>query len=289
MGNRYTCKQSFEEWCLENNRQDLLDRWDYSKNELPPSQMPFGTKRRAYFKCPNGIHGSESKSLAMITDKPNHMVECHECGGKNRREDLSGRKFGELDVLSFDEKKSRESGLSYWMCRCSCGNIISALASKLKSGNKRTCGGKTSHLSRTDFDFTSDDPAEIKRLRRSGLYQQYRNTVIEKDHGRCIVCGDIQNIEVHHLYPFATHISDRFDVNNGVCVCAKHHSNTIKGSFHNIYGMRGNTPEQFEHYVNMKRQELGIKEPFDVYAYMNPYDADDMEIDDSMLDFEFFE
>ena len=58
-------------------------------------------------------------------------------------------------------------------------------------------------------------------------------------------------------------------------------------SFHNIYGMRGNTPEQFEYYVNEKRQELGIKEPFDVYKYMNPYDADDMEIDDSMLDLEY--
>ena len=34
----------------------------------------------------------------------------------------------------------------------------------------------------------------------------------------------------------------------------------------------------------MKRQELGINEYFDVYEYMNPYDADDMEIDDSMLD-----
>ena len=51
-----------------------------------------------------------------------------------------------------------------------------------------------------------------------------------------------------------------------------------------MYGMVGNTPEQFETYVNMKRAELGITEHFDVYKYMNPYDADDMEIDDTMLD-----
>jgi hypothetical protein len=77
-------------------------------------------------------------------------------------------------------------------------------------------------------------------------------------------------------------------VETGVTVCDKHH--TIgDNSFHSIFGTHNNTPEQFEHYVNIKRQELGIKEPFDVYVYMNPYDADNMEVDDSMLDFEFFE
>ena len=32
------------------------------------------------------------------------------------------------------------------------------------------------------------------------------------------------------------------------------------------------------------RKELGIEEHFDVYKYMNPVDADDMEIDATMLD-----
>ena len=87
------------------------------------------------------------------------------------------------------------------------------------------------------------------------------------------------------MYPFAKYNADRFDVNNGVCVCAKHHSIRYPGSFHSIYGTRdGNTTENFEEYVNYMRQQLGIKEHFDVYAYMNPYDADNMEIDDSMLD-----
>ena len=37
MGNRYTCKQTFEEWCLENNRKDVLDLCDYEKNDVLPS------------------------------------------------------------------------------------------------------------------------------------------------------------------------------------------------------------------------------------------------------------
>ena len=31
-------KQSFYDWCIENNRQDLLDRWDYDLNKKDASE-----------------------------------------------------------------------------------------------------------------------------------------------------------------------------------------------------------------------------------------------------------
>ena len=128
------------------------------------------------------------------------------------------------------------------------------------------------------------DYEDPKVLRNSVEYTRFRNAVKEKDQCRCIVCGSTQDIEVHHLYPFSNYNADRFDENNGVCVCAEHHSIKCPNSFHSIFGTRNNTPEQFESYVNYMRNQLGIKEHFDVYEYMNPYDADNMEIDDSMLD-----
>lgn len=39
------------------------------------------------------------------------------------------------------------------------------------------------------MNYSSSDPKEIKRLRRSGEYVRYRNAVIEKDNGKCVVCG----------------------------------------------------------------------------------------------------
>ena len=128
------------------------------------------------------------------------------------------------------------------------------------------------------------DYEDPKVLRKSGEYIGFRNAVMKKDNGKCVVCGDTQDIEVHHLYPFSKYNADRFDENNGVCVCAKHHSTSYPNSCHSIFGTRNNTPEQFENYVNFMREHLGIKERFDVYDYMNPYDADDREIDDYMLD-----
>lgn len=284
MGNRYTCKLTFEEWCIENNRKDLLDRWDYDRNELLPSEMPFGTKRKAFFLCPNGIHSSEEKRLSNITTSQDYEVQCSLCGGKNRREDLTGQVFGDLTALYFDEKKSKDKHMSYWVCQCICGNKISAFAPSLKIGKKKTCGCGSSHILRSEMDFLANNPKEIKRLRRSGEYVRYRNAVIKKDEGRCIVCGSTQDIEVHHIYSFAIYVAERFDVNCGICLCSAHHKNGIPGSFHTIYGMWNTTPEQLEEYINNKRKELGITEHFDVYSYMNPYDADNMEIDNSMLD-----
>lgn len=76
MGNRYTCKQTFEEWCNNNSRQDILDLWDYDKNNCLPSEMPSGTKQKMYFKCPNNIHKSVAKRILTITDKPDHKLIC---------------------------------------------------------------------------------------------------------------------------------------------------------------------------------------------------------------------
>lgn len=32
---------SFKQWCLDNNRQDLLLRWDYELNEKAPSEVNY--------------------------------------------------------------------------------------------------------------------------------------------------------------------------------------------------------------------------------------------------------
>lgn len=138
-----------------------------------------------------------------------------------------------------------------------------------------------------DDEYSPDNKQYKSQLRSCNNYQQFRKAVIEKDNGKCIVCGSTQNIEVHHIYPFSKFFADRFNVNTGICLCKEHHSSSAFNGFHRIFGVRDNTPEQLEQYVNTMRQILGNYEPFDVYKYMNPIDADDMELDDSMFDFEF--
>lgn len=59
--------------------------------------------------------------------------------GCGKIEDLTGRRFGMLTVLSLDTKrtKSRETK---WICRCDCGEIRSVTRSALVNGITKSCG-----------------------------------------------------------------------------------------------------------------------------------------------------
>ena len=55
-------------------------------------------------------------------------------------EDLTGKVFGELTVLNYDKEKSRQSGTSYWLCKCSCGKTTSVAKKHLINGDIKSCG-----------------------------------------------------------------------------------------------------------------------------------------------------
>ena len=89
-------KKSFEQWCNENERQDLLDRWDYEKNTLPPSEVSYASAKKIYFKCPKGIHDSESRKVYVITCGSQRNFYCKECNKiwNAQIDDLTGKQFG---------------------------------------------------------------------------------------------------------------------------------------------------------------------------------------------------
>lgn len=53
-------------------------------------------------------------------------------------EDLRGQRFGRLVAIERDY--SLQGGKPKWFCQCDCGNITSARASSLKSGDTKSCG-----------------------------------------------------------------------------------------------------------------------------------------------------
>ena len=57
------------------------------------------------------------------------------------REDLTGRQFSRLTVLSMYQRVNSRNLLD-WMCRCrcDCGNEVDVLSASLKKGLTRTCG-----------------------------------------------------------------------------------------------------------------------------------------------------
>jgi very-short-patch-repair endonuclease len=71
--------KSFEQWCIENNRQDILNRWDYELNNCKPNEICFSTKKKYYFKCPRNIHHSELKNIANFTHNSEGSMYCNYC------------------------------------------------------------------------------------------------------------------------------------------------------------------------------------------------------------------
>ena len=72
--------KSIEEWCIENDRQDVLNRWDYELNNCKPSEICYSTYKKYWFKCDKHIeHKSELKSISRFVMGQSSAMECKQC------------------------------------------------------------------------------------------------------------------------------------------------------------------------------------------------------------------
>ena len=61
------------------------------------------------------------------------------CWGHPPVSELEGKRFGDLTVLNYVEKRE---GQHYWRCRCDCGNEVEVRENYLKRGHTTSCGCK---------------------------------------------------------------------------------------------------------------------------------------------------
>ena len=85
--------KSFEQWCLENNKEKYLLLWDYNKNVLLPSEIAASNSLdKFYFKCPDKKHKSFLKGINNLIHSKD--LTCPECNSfytwcvNNNRYDL---------------------------------------------------------------------------------------------------------------------------------------------------------------------------------------------------------
>ncbi|MBE6005311.1 MAG: hypothetical protein E7232_14760 [Lachnospiraceae bacterium] len=65
----------FKTWCLSNRREDLLDEWDYQKNEISPSQISPQNSIKVWWKCSIG-HEWESTIGSRTSGRPSGCPYC---------------------------------------------------------------------------------------------------------------------------------------------------------------------------------------------------------------------
>ena len=72
-------KKTFYDWCVENNRMDLNDRFDEEKNGCTTKDVGYQSNLKFWFKCQNSLHESEQTSMYAITRNVNNKLTCHKC------------------------------------------------------------------------------------------------------------------------------------------------------------------------------------------------------------------
>ena len=71
--------KTFYDWCIENDRQDLLDRFDVEINKCTAKDVSCKANKKYYFKCARGLHDSESFYLCRLTDGKHALASCSKC------------------------------------------------------------------------------------------------------------------------------------------------------------------------------------------------------------------
>lgn len=105
--------------------------------ELEPHITPNGSKQRIVkVKCSCGNIYDVRLEAARKSGR------CRDCSGRERRVDITGKKYGWLTVLSMADDYISPSGhrLSQCRCQCKCGNITIVGMSQLVTGSTRSCG-----------------------------------------------------------------------------------------------------------------------------------------------------
>ena len=97
---------SFKQWCIDNNRQDILDRWDYDINDCNPEDISFKSNNKYYFKCPNGLHESKGYKICDLHKSKNPLLKCKKCNSfaqfiiTKYDEDYLSKIWSELNTIS---------------------------------------------------------------------------------------------------------------------------------------------------------------------------------------------
>ena len=71
--------KTFYEWCVENNRMDLNDRFDVELNKCTTHDIGCKSNRKWYFKCPRGLHESELYVMHFVTRNKDKNLVCRKC------------------------------------------------------------------------------------------------------------------------------------------------------------------------------------------------------------------
>ena len=149
-----------------------------------------------------------------------------------QREDLTGRKFNSLTVISYNEEVSVQKKGAHWNCKCDCGNEVVVYSSHLRGGCKTSCGcmrkrvnlteqrdsNKTNcrHMKNDNYKNHKNGINNIsKHLKSMQVVRTWSKKCKRQANYTCEITGKVYDIvHVHHLKACNTIIQEAHELNN---------------------------------------------------------------------------
>lgn len=136
------------------------------------------TERKAnaiYWICECDCGNIVSVRGSNLRDKKHPTQSCGCLNKENKKIDtdsLINKVFGRLQVIERDLQKPIGHGyMSYWKCKCNCGNIVSISYNELMSGKTQSCGCYRKEITtlRNTLDLTNKQYGDV-----IALYNTYK-------------------------------------------------------------------------------------------------------------------
>lgn len=175
----------------------------------------------------NNVRTGNTKSCGCLKHKPS-----------SKRVDITGNRYGRLTVL---ERAFIKNGVSYWKCKCDCGNTRYIPLGKLQSGHSLSCGCLYKDKIK-DESFRSKWSHELRLIQ-----------------GSCARCGTTKKLVVHHIYNKSKHPELANSYGNGIVLCSDCHK-----EFHQIYG-NTTDPWQLAKFLGLTEDESNVMDCIAMY------------------------
>ena len=209
--------------------------------------------------------GNETETITALLKK-GHTKSCgclqKEKASSNTSKDLVGKRFDKLTVIKAHGIQEGKDGSKRrkWLCECECGGQRITVTSALTSGRTRSCGciqredvrERMSGENHYNYNplLTEEERLKSRFVLGGPNAMKWRVEIFTRDNYTCKICkarngeGERVVLNAHHLNGWHWFEEGRFDLDNGVTLCSDCHYD-----FHNKYGNKNNTKEQFEEYI----------------------------------------
>ncbi len=199
-------------------------------------------------ECECGTH----KIVKLPNLKLGRTKSCGCLIGGCERENLVGKTFNYLTVIKYlRTTKHRDS---IWLCKCKCGKEKEVYRNAMINNHTKSCGCYNVEQKKLlkgilNPNYNVNLTNEERENRRNNEVKEWALNVKRKGYFKCDICSSKKKLHSHHLNGYVCDKENRYNVENGVCLCRKCHL-----EFHSTYGLKNVTKEQYIKFKQNKNE-----------------------------------